>query len=222
MIKDMLMTLSFMRYKWLRMMMLSFVIFHLSFNEAQAQVRIGVKGGFQLANMEFSNDDLKKSNRMGFFIGPAVKIGLPVTGLAIDAAALYDQRDLKVQHETFKQQSFVLQGDARYGVGLGDLLGLFLTAGPQFSFNVGDDVMHWFGSDGELKSFTLQETMLSVNFGLGISFANHLEGIVSYNIPISKTADFTWQQLGDEIWEETWNYDKTRTNAWRLSVIYFF
>jgi hypothetical protein len=75
-----------------------------------------------------------------FFIGPPVKIGLPVTGLAIDAAALYDQRDLKVQHETFKQQSFVLQGDARYGVGLGDVLGLFLMAGPQFSFNVGDDV----------------------------------------------------------------------------------
>lgn len=200
-----------------------FIYFFFSFSAAQAQVRIGAKGGFQLANMEFSNDDLKKSNRVGFSIGPTIKIGLPITGLAIDAAALYDQRDLKVQDETFKQQSLILQGDARYGVGLGDLLGFFLMAGPQFSFNVGDDVMHWFDSnDGELKTFTLQETMLSVNFGLGISFANHFEGILSYNIPVSKTADFTWQSLGDKLWDQTWNHAKTRTNAWHLSVVYYF
>lgn len=208
--------------RWIKMLSFSFIIFYLSFSEAQAQVRIGVKGGFQLANMEFNNDDLKKSNRVGFFVGPIVKIGLPVTGLAIDAAALYDQRDLKVQEETFKQQSLILQGNARYGVGLGDVLGLFLTAGPQFSFNMGDDVMHWFGSDGELKYFTLQETMLSVNFGLGVTFANHLEGSVNYNIPVSKTADFTWQQFGDEIWGQTWNHAKTRTNIWHLSVVYYF
>ena len=214
--------ISIIRSKWLKMISLSFIICHLSFSEALAQVRFGVEGGFQLANMSFNSDDLKESNRLGFFVGPALEIELPVTGLAIHTSALYDQRDLKVQEETFKQQSLVLQGDARYGVGIGDIMGIFLLAGPQFSFNVGDDVLHWFGSDGALKDFCLQETMLSVNLGLGVSFAGHLEGTLSYNIPISKTADFSWQQLGDRFSEQTWNHVKTRTNVWSVSVSYFF
>ena len=187
-----------------------------------AQVRFGLKGGFQLANMDFNDNALNKSNRMGFFAGPTLKIGLPVTGLSINAAALYDQRDLKVQEETFHQQSLVLQGDARYGAGIGDVLSIFLMAGPQFSFNVGDDVIHWFGSDGDLKEFSLQETMLSFNLGLGVSFASHFEGTISYNIPISKTADFTWHQLSEQLAAESWNHAKTRTNAWNIAITYFF
>ncbi len=214
--------LSLIKSRWMMVISLSFIICHLSFSEAYAQVRFGVEGGFQLANMSFNSDDLKESNRMGFFAGPALEIELPVTGLAVHTAALYDQREFKIQDETFKQQSLVLQGDARYGVGIGDVMGIFLLAGPQFSFNVGDDVMHWFGNDGALKDFCLQETMLSVNLGLGVSFAGHLEGTISYNIPISKTADFTWQQLGDRLGEQTWNHVKTRTNVWSVSVSYFF
>jgi len=199
-----------------------FILLFLLPTPISAQIRFGLKGGFQLANMEFNDDALKKSNRVGFFVGPTLKIGLPVTGLAVDVSALYDQRDLKVQDETFHQQSIVLQGDARYGVGVGDLVGIFLKAGPQFSFNVGDDVLQWFGPDGELKQFSLQETMLSVNFGLGVAFANHFEGSINYNIPVSKTADFTWHQLSDQLLDESWNHAKTRTNAWSVSLSYYF
>ena len=48
---------------------------------------------------------------MGFFVGPALEIELPVTGLAVHTAALYDQREFKIQDETFKQQSLVLPPD---------------------------------------------------------------------------------------------------------------
>ena len=89
----------------MKVISLSFIIFHLSFSEAPAQVRFGVKGGFQLASMQFNSDDLRSSNRVGFFIGPSLKIGLPLTGLNVDASLLYDQRDLRVQGETFRQQS---------------------------------------------------------------------------------------------------------------------
>ena len=187
-----------------------------------AQVQFGVKGGFQLASMDFNGNDLDKSNRMGFFVGPTLKIGLPVVGLSINTAALYDQRDLKVQEQTFHQQSLVLQGDARYGAGLGDAINIFLMAGPQFSFNVGDDLIHWFDEDSHMKEFSLQETMLSFNLGLGVTFAGHFEGTVSYNIPVSKTADFTWHQLTEQLADESWNHAKTRTNAWRIAVTYYF
>ena len=207
--------------KWL-LIALSFLFSYLSFSEAQAQIRIGAKGAFQLANMQFNTDALRSSNRVGFSIGPTVKIGLPLPGMAIDVAALYDQRDLKVQELTFRQKSILLQGDARCGVGIGDVLGIFFLAGPQFSFNVGDDIIHWFTNNGDSKQFSLQETMLSFNLGLGVTFANHLEGTITYNVPISKTADFTWHELSNHLFDETWNHAKTRTNAWNVSFTYYF
>ena len=74
---------------------------------AQAQVKFGLKGGLNLTNMRFDKDVVSKSNQAGFFIGPTVKFTLPVVGLGIDAAALYDQRSAKLDgvDEKLKQKS---------------------------------------------------------------------------------------------------------------------
>jgi hypothetical protein len=189
---------------------------------SEAKVRFGVTGGFQLTDMSLSNEALDKDNRMGWFAGPTVKFTLPVVGLGIDVAALYDQRDLKVDDTVFKQKSIVVQGDARFGVGIGELLGVFFKLGPRFSFNVGDDFVHWLTTEAEYKQWSLQETMLSVNMGVGVTFAKHFEADLRYNVPISKTSDFTWNELGDELWDQTWHHAKSRTNAWSVSVSYFF
>ena len=207
--------------KRLLLIAIAVIISHLASLEAQAQVRFGAKGGFQLASMQFNSDALRSSNRVGFFIGPTVKFSLPIVGLGVDLAALYDQRDLRVQDETFRQKSLILQGNARFGAGLGDVIGIHLLLGPQLSFNVGDDIIHWV-KDGDAKQFSLQETMCSFNLGVGVSFANHFEGTVTYNIPVSKTADFTWHQLSDQLLDESWNHAKTRTNAWSVSLSYYF
>ena len=202
--------------------LLILITFHFSLFTSEAKVRFGVTGGFQLTDMTFSQDALDKTNRMGWFVGPTVKFTLPVVGMGVDVAALYDQRDLKVDDTVFKQKSVVVQGSARYGVGLGELLGIFLKVGPQFSFNVGDDFVHWLTTKEEYKQWSLQETMLSVNMGVGVTFAKHFEADVRYNVPISKTSDFTWSELGDELWDQTWHHAKSRTNAWSVSVTYFF
>ena len=195
---------------------------HLVATPASAQVRVGLKGGFQLANMEWRGSALGSSNRVGFFAGPTAKFTLPVVGLGIDAAILFDQRDLKVEESTFKQQSLVLQGSARYDVGIGDVIGIFAHIGPQFSFNVGDDLINWVTKEGGLKQFSLQETMLSVNMGVGVTLFGHLEGRISYNIPVSKTADFTWSNLGTQLGEQSWSHAKSRTNAWSIAATYYF
>ena len=202
--------------------LLILITFHFSLFTSEAKVRFGVTGGFQLTDMTFSQDALDKTNRMGWFVGPTVKFTLPVVGMGVDVAALYDQRDLKVDDTVFKQKSVVVQGSARYGVGLGELLGIFLKVGPQFSFNVGDDFVHWLTTKEEYKQWSLQETMLSVNMGVGVTFAKHFEADVRYNVPISKTSDFTWSELGDELRDQTWHHAKSRTNAWSVSVTYFF
>ena len=47
---------------------------------AQAQVKFGVKGGIEV--LDFKSDFFNADNRMGWFIGPTVKIGLPLPGFA--------------------------------------------------------------------------------------------------------------------------------------------
>lgn len=195
----------------------------LSVTPARPQsVRFGVKGGLELTQMDFSSDALRSSNRAGFYVGPQVKFQLPVVGLGIDVSALYNRRDVKVEGETFKQQSLLLPAHARYSAGIDDVFAIFLCAGPQFSFNVGDDIFYWKDIDNNNNQFSLQTTTLSVNFGAGVTLGGNLEAAVFYNIPIGKTADFTWDQLGKELKNQNWNRAKSRTNAWHLSLTYFF
>ena len=107
---------------------------------AQAQFKFGLKGGLNITDMSFSSDVLESSNRAGFFIGPTVKFTLPIVGLGVDASALYDQREAKVKgtDNKLKQQAINIPINLRYDIGLGSLAAVYLAAGPQFGFNIGD------------------------------------------------------------------------------------
>jgi hypothetical protein len=188
----------------------------------QSLVNFGFKGGIEVINMSFNADALKASNRAGFFVGPSLRFNLPIVGLGLDASVFYSQRDLKADGESTTQKSLLLPAHVRYGVGIGDVLSIFVTAGPQFSFNLGNDVFHWTDENGNDSHFTFQNTLLSADLGAGVTIGRHLEAAVYYNIPVGKTGDFTWERLGDKLGDETWNSAKSRTNAWRVSLAYYF
>ena len=138
---------------------------------AQAQVKFGVKGGLNITSMKFDESVLDKSNQAGFFIGPTVKFTLPVVGLGIDAAALYDQRSAKVADETLKQQSIQIPVNLRYGIGLGSTASIYIFAGPQFGFAIGDKSKNIVGDALEWR---LKDSNLSANVGLGLMLLDHL------------------------------------------------
>lgn len=208
--------------RWMKMMVLSCVVCHLSVSEVSAQVRIGVKGGLELTQMEFSSAALRESNRAGFYVGPQVKFQLPVVGLGIDVAALYNRRNVKVEHENLTQQSLLIPAHIRYGANIGNVLGVFLCAGPQLSFNIGDDIFYWRDEESNNNQYSLQNTLLSMNFGGGVDIGPNLEATIYYNVPLGKTADFTWDRLGTELKNETWRRAKSRINAWHIALTYFF
>ena len=105
---------------------------------AKAGLNFGIKGGYNVTNCSFSSDVLDTSNKSGFFIGPSLKIGLPVLPIGFEVAALYDQRDAKMDGTTVSQKSINIPVNVRYEFGLGDMAGIYLAAGPQFGFNIGD------------------------------------------------------------------------------------
>ena len=194
---------------------------------SQAQIKFGLKGGLNITDMSMSKDVLDASNRTGFFIGPSVKFTLPVVGLGIDAAALYDQREakLKVDAENttgteltsnkIKQQSINMPIDLRYSSGLGDLAGIYFAAGPQFGFNVGDKNFDW----TKETSYRMESTNFSVNLGAGVSLIKHLEIGFNYNIACGKTGEASVKNVLNNTWEQV---SRGRTNAWQISAAYYF
>ena len=187
---------------------------------AQAQVKFGLKGGLNLTKMRFDKDVVSKSNQAGFFIGPTVKFTLPVVGLGIDAAALYDQRSAKLDgvDETLKQRSIQIPINVRYGFGLGSTAGIYFFAGPQFGFNVGDKVTNIISN---VVDWRLKDSNLSANVGLGLMLLNHLQISANYNIAFGTTGEFN---VLTDVASSTWDTvtGKTKANAWQLSLAYYF
>lgn len=197
-----------------------------SANNAEAQVKFGIKGGLNVTSMSLDSKVLDAENRAGFFIGPTLKFTLPVVGLGIDASALYDQREAKAKAEVegaevesnFKTQAVNIPINVRYGFGLGSTASIFLFAGPQFGFNVGDKNQSIFKDMGEWR---LKSSTFSVNVGVGAMFLNHLQLSANYNIACGKTGDMTVSKaLGDTAQELL--SKNGRTNAWQIGLAYYF
>lgn len=189
---------------------------------SQAQIKFGLKGGLNVTSMSFSSDVIDKSNQTGFFVGPTVKFTLPIVGLGIDAAALYDQRDAKLSEEgafdeKISQRSINIPINLRYGVGLGSLASVYFAAGPQFGFNIGSKN---YGLDEE-TGYKFKDSNFSINLGAGVSLIKHIEIGFTYNIACGKTGEVnTLNVVGgaaDQIFSKS-----TRQNAWQVSAAYYF
>lgn len=177
---------------------------------SQAQIKLGLKGGLNVTDMSFSKDVADVSNRTGFFIGPTVKFTLPVLGLGVDAAALYDQREAKVKgaDEKIKQQAINIPINLRYSIGLGSLASVYLAAGPQFGFNVGDK------SIKEID-WKWKDSNFSVNVGAGVSVIKHIEVGANYNIVCGKSGEVT-------VLDGAKSLIRGRSNAWQIYAAYYF
>ena len=188
---------------------------------SQAQVKFGLKGGYNITSMSISSDVVKKSNQTGFFVGPTAKFTLPIVGLGIDAAALYDQREAKLDNgtesSTVSEKSINIPINLRYSIGLGSLASIYLAAGPQFGFNIGGKNYNW--DDG--TNYELKKSNISINVGAGVTLANHLEIGCTYNIACGKTGEFTYTTAVKAASKEIVS-KANRTNAWQIYAAYYF
>ena len=185
--------------------------------QAQTGVKFGVKGGLDIQNMKFDESVFNTDNKVGWFVGPTLQISLPVGGLGIDIAGLYDQKTTDVNGESIKQKSILVPVNARLKLGLGGTAGLYVAAGPQFAFNVGDDEFKWKKDDIE-NTFQLKKSAFSVNLGAGVYLSEHLEIGFAYNIALGSTADASWKKATDAALHD----DDTKPKSWQISAAYYF
>jgi len=153
----------------------------------QAQVKFGLKGGLNLTSISVDNVSNAISNKSGFYIGPTVKFTLPVVGLSIDGAALYDQRNAKIKRtdNTIKSQSIQIPINVRYGIGLSSIVNVFAFAGPQFGFNIGDKSKLL----DQMGEWSLKSSNISGNVGIGATVFSKLQITANYNFQLSKSGE---------------------------------
>ena len=191
---------------------------------SQAQFNFGVQAGLNLTNIsDFSLTAAGVENaiesRAGFFVGPTVKFTLPIVGLGIDAAALYDQREAKTNGETLKSQSIQIPINVRYGIGLGSMAEIFAFAGPQFGFNIGDKDKTWGDVKNTAAKWTLKSSNVSANVGIGATILSKLQLKVNYNIALGKTGEVDIKEGADAAWK---TITGAKANAWQVSAAYYF
>ena len=192
---------------------------------ANAKVKFGLKGGLNVTSMSFSEDVFDASNKTGFFVGPMVKVTVPIVGLSFDAAALYDQKEADVKYTgtdgelgktTVRQKSINIPVNVRYGFGLSSLANAFLFAGPQWGINVGDKNFKW----NETSSYSLKKSNFSVNVGAGVTLLSHLQISANYNIACGKSADASLVKAAEALTNA--GKDKSRNNSWQIALGYWF
>lgn len=167
----------------------------LSLIPASAQFSWGIRGGLNLVNNDISTVDkesaLDKDNYTGFFIGPMAELQIPVIGLGIDASILYSQKGLQIaEGDDLKNQSLSVPVYLKYTFGLGNFLGIFAQAGPQFDYKIGDLSSGELQSGKDVKEFVLNQYTWSANIGAGVKLFNRLQAAINYNLPLTEEGTY--------------------------------
>ena len=174
------------------------ILFLLTASAAHAQVKLGVKCGYNIVDFTMSEKVLNAENRNGFFVGPTLKWEISAFGLGMDLSALYDEREIEVQgNETMKikQKNVTVPLNLRLTFGSRTSLGLFVYAGPQVGFSLNDDEK----VIDQARTWKYKDSNFSVNLGGGILLFNTFQVSANYNVVCGRTADVTWLSARDAV-----------------------
>lgn len=185
---------------------------------ANAQkLSFGVKGGITRSTLKFDENILTK-DRTGWFVGPTLKVKLPLV-FGVDAAALYDQREVSINDEKMKIQQVSIPINLRADFSLTNIVGIYAALGPQVAFNVGDSEFKWTDSKSYENTFQLKKSMFSLNFGAGVMLFKQLEVGAAYNVEMGNTSDISWGMITDK---STYKDDDSRLKTWRVHATIYF
>ena len=193
---------------------------------AQAQVKFGIRGGVNLSNGKLSSiTNLDTKNYTGYFLGPTLEFTIPLVGLGVDGSVLFSQTGGKYTYSsnntTKNQQAFIVPIDLRYSIGLGSLANIFFTAGPSYTFYMGNKNGNSNGGSGITVITKWETNEVAVNIGGGVKLAKHLEIGLNYCIPVTKSAQYyTKNGTSDNV--DNYNPKSYYNKTLQLSAAYIF
>ncbi|MDH6533671.1 PorT family protein [Parabacteroides sp. 52] len=151
---------------------------------AHAQIRFGVKGGVNISTVHFNSSVLDGKNVTGFHVGPMIEATLPLLGVGLDLAVLYNQKGVEIDDLAIKIDYIDVPLHLKWKFGL-PFVKAYLATGPYVGFQVSGDKV-WKGLADQVKSKTFG---VGWDFGVGAEVFNHLQVGVNYGLGL--TDDFS-------------------------------
>lgn len=168
----------------------------LGIGQVSAQVRLGVKGGLNIASVHFSTDVLQSDNVTGFQIGPMIEGSLPLVGLGFDAAILYAQKGLETktvsgEKTSLKNDYIDVPVNLKWKLGL-PVMKVYLAVGPYVGFRVGGNKI-WELPGSMVDQVKTKSFSAGLNFGAGVELISHLQ--VGLNYGLGLTNNYSMESL---------------------------
>ena len=172
--------------KMVRLVLTAFLLFMIG--QANAQLRLGVKGGLNISSVHFSSDVLKSDNVTGFQVGPMIEGSLPLVGVGFDAAILYAQKGLETQtvgggKTTLKNDYIDVPVNLKWKLGL-PVVKVYLAAGPYVGFRVGGNKI-WEIPGSMVDQVKTKNFSTGLNFGAGVELISHLQVGLTYGLGLT-------------------------------------
>lgn len=194
---------------------------------ANAQVRLGIKGGMNLSKLTFDKDIVSSSNRAGFFVGPIFYVDLPfLPGFGFDLAAIYDRKGTTmtavIDNEKFEKKGYVqfldVPIDINYKISFTRAFGIYGSTGPQFSFNLKQDDFKTIVD--QRANYKIKDSNFSWNVGFGVEVIRHFRLGYSYNIALGDWAEVK-EDLTETVYQGLKN-DKMKGSSHQVYLVYIF
>ena len=193
---------------------------------ATAQFDWGIKGGVNLPEAPKNIKGIKEGHT-GWYAGPMAKFIAPVLGLGVEAGVLYSESGVAIDGETYKKNSIEIPLYLRYELRLPaikNFLTPFIAVGPQWGYTFGKKEFGQKLQDTKNlsdvnKYFKYDDSLFSLNLGLGLILFNHLQIHANYNIALGQNYEYEFENLNLLNGLET---IKSKNNMWQISLAYIF
>jgi hypothetical protein len=199
--------------KWMLPVLVVMMFFATS--EVSAQLRFGIKGGYNIASVKFNKDVLKSDNVDGFQLGPVLEFMIPGSAVGFDFGVLYTRKGFFSKEDDTKFTNDYIEVPVNLKLKLGlPLVSPYFAAGPYVGFRVEGDRLKEIVVDNVKRQFEAKSFAAGLNFTAGVEVFNRVQVGLTYD------------------WGLTDNYktfDKNDTNqyrgkghTWLLSAALFF
>ena len=193
---------------------------------ATAQFNWGIKAGLNLPEAPTNIRGIIDGNT-GWYAGPMVKFTFPILGIGIEADALYSESGVAIDGDTYKKSSIEIPLYLRYDLkvpAISKFMIPFIAVGPQWGYTFGKKEFGQKLQDTKNlsdvnKYFKYDDSLFSLNLGLGLILFNHLQIHANYNIALGQNYEYEFENLNLLNGLET---IKSKNNMWQISLAYIF
>lgn len=179
--------------------------------------QIGPVVGMNVNSIDLNSvaNNFKADNRCGFGGGVMAKFTLPIINLGVDASLMYERRSSQIEKsdnnlENLNYDYFAVPIHARWDIPMpmvSQVIYPTIFTGPNLAFRMGKST---------INDFKANKYNIGWDFGVGLTFVQHLQISAAYTLGISNKA-LSYIGLDNQTADI-----KGKTNGWTVTAAWLF